>query len=307
MTGAGDSRQAEMFNRMSEERDNLWAALDFCLRQSGEVEAAAELAQHLNAFWQCRGPISDVRRVLASLIEATPEDSLPRGRLLWVASAQAVAQNDCEASAALGEESLRIGTLLKDVNIVGWSLIYLTIAHWFAGNPPEATRLNQVLSLARLMQLPQLELATLDVLAHISMARGDLDRVGEFGGQGLAASKALGELWHRGFFLNVLAQASWQRGERQRAQALARDGASHKHALDDRDGLGILVETLAWMAAEEAAHERAAVLLGFAQRGRPALLRCWGRSGRNTRNQSRPPRAASARRHSTRRSGGAAS
>jgi len=270
MAGAGDGRQAEAFARMSEERDNMWAALDFCLRQPGEIEAAAELAQHLNAFWQCRGPISDVRRVLASLIEATPEDSLPRGRLLWVAAAQAVAQNDCEASDALGEESLRIGALLHDVNIVGWSLIYQTIAHWFAGDPPEATRLNQVLSLARLMQLPQLELAVLDVLAHMSMARGELDRVVEFGGQGLAASQACGELWHRGYFLNVLAQAGWQQGERQRAQALAREGASCKHALDDRDGLGILVETLAWMAAQQAAHERAAVLLGFAQRVREA-------------------------------------
>jgi len=120
------------------------------------------------------------------------------------------------------------------------------------------------------MQLPQLELAALDVLAHMSMARGDLDRAAELGGQGLAASKASGELWHRGFFLNVLAQASWQRGDRPRAQALARDGASCNHALDDRAGLAILLETLAWMAAEEAAHQRAAVLLGFAQRVREA-------------------------------------
>ena len=185
--GAWDSSQAEMFHRMYLERDNLWAALDFCLRHPGEAAAGAELAQHLNAFWTCRGPVSDVRRVLASLIEVTPEEGLPRGCLLWVAAAMAATQNDYEASAAVSEESLRIGTLLKDVNIVGWSLIYVTIAHWFAGNPPEATRLNQVLSLARLMQLPQLELATLNLLAYISLARGELDRTVEFGGQGLAA------------------------------------------------------------------------------------------------------------------------
>ena len=268
--GAWDSSQAEMFHRMYLERDNLWAALDFCLRHPGEAAAGAELAQHLNAFWTCRGPVSDVRRVLASLIEVTPEEGLPRGCLLWVAAAMAATQNDYEASAALSEESLRIGTLLKDVNIVGWSLIYVTIAHWFAGNPPEATRLNQVLSLARLMQLPQLELATLNLLAYISLARGELDRTVEFGGQGLAKSKARGELWLRALLLNVMSQASWQRGERRRAEALAQEGASCNHALDDRAGLAILLETLAWMAAEEAAHERAAVLLGFAQRVREA-------------------------------------
>jgi predicted ATPase/DNA-binding CsgD family transcriptional regulator len=268
MAGAADGRQAEAFGRMADERDNLWAALDFCLRHPGEVEAGADLAQHLMAFWACRGPIGDVRRVLASLIEVASEGSAPRGRLLWVAAAMAVTQNDYEAAAALGEESLRIGTLLKDVHIVGWSLIYLTIAYWFAGNPPEAARLNQVLSLARLMQLPQLELAALDVLANTSMARGELDRVVEFGDQGLANSKARGELWHRAFLLNVMSQAIWLRGDRQRAEALAREGASCNHALDDRAGLAILLETLAWMAAEEAGHERSAVLLGFAQRVR---------------------------------------
>jgi non-specific serine/threonine protein kinase len=118
------------------------------------------------------------------------------------------------------------------------------------------------------MQLPQLELAALNVLAYVSMARGELDRVVEFGGQGLAASKARGELWLRALFLNVMAQASWQQGGRQRAQALGQEGVSCSHALDDRVGLGILLETLAWMAARQAAHERAAVLLGFAQRVR---------------------------------------
>jgi predicted ATPase/DNA-binding CsgD family transcriptional regulator len=269
MVGAWDSRQAEMFRRMYLERDNLWAALGFCLRQPGEVAAGAELAQDLLAYWSARGPVSDVRRVLASLIEVTPEDSLPRARLLWMAASMATSQNDYEASCALALESLRIGTLLKDAEVVGWSLIYVTIARWFAGDLAEAARLNQsALSLARVMQLPQLELAALNLLAYVSLASGELDRVAEVGGQGLEKSEARGELWLRALLLNVMSQASWQRGERRRAEALAREGASCNHALDDRAGLAILLETLAWMAAEQAAHERAAMLLGFAQRAR---------------------------------------
>jgi predicted ATPase/DNA-binding CsgD family transcriptional regulator len=271
MAGAWDARQAEMFHRMYRERDNLWAALDFCLRQPGEVAAGAELAQELLAYWSSRGPVSDVRRVLASLIEVTPEDSIPRARLLWVAAAMATSQNDYEASCALASESLRLGTLLKDAEVVGWSLIYVTISRWFAGDVAEAARLNQsALSLARVMQLPQLELATLNLLAYISFASGDLDRVAELGGQGLEKSRARGELWLRALLLNVMSQASWQRGERRRAEALAQEGASCDHALDDRAGLAILLETLASMAAEQTAHERAAVLLGFAQRAREA-------------------------------------
>jgi predicted ATPase len=76
--GAWDASQAEMFHRMYRERDNLWAALDFCLQHPSEVEAGAELAQDLQVYWACRGPVGDVRRLLDSLIDVTPPDSLPR-------------------------------------------------------------------------------------------------------------------------------------------------------------------------------------------------------------------------------------
>jgi DNA-binding CsgD family transcriptional regulator len=264
--GAWDGRQAEMFKRMSDEHDNLWAALDFCLRQPGEAAAGAELAQNLAVYWVCRGPVSDVRRVLASLIEVTPEESLPRARLLWVAASMATAQNDYDACAALSKESLRIGTLLKDAEIVGWSMTYLAIARWFAGDLAEAARLSEpALSLARAMQLSHLELGALNLNAHLALVGGELDRVIEAGGQGLAASRACGELWARSYLLNAMSQAAWQRGEKSRAEALAQEGASCNHALDNRVGLAIVLETLAWMAAEQAAHERAAMLLGLAQ------------------------------------------
>ena len=81
-------------------------------------------------------------------------------------------------------------------------------------------------------------------------------------------SKDRGELWARGYVLTFLAQASWLRGERPRAEALAREAAVCKHAIDDRNGLTIALGTLAWMAAECGQHERAATLLGSAQRVR---------------------------------------
>jgi predicted ATPase/DNA-binding CsgD family transcriptional regulator len=267
--GAWDARQASMFHRMHLERDNLWAALNFCLRHPAEAAAGAELAQDLYVYWCARAPASDVRRVLAALIDVAPQDSLPRARLLWVAAAMATLQNDYEASLALSEESLRIGTLLKDAEVVGWSMTYTAVARFFGGDLAEATRLSEsALSLARLMHLSQLELAALNLLASILFASGDVDRAAELSRQGLEISRARGELWVRIWLLNVLSRASWQRGDRSRAEALAQEGASCSHALDDQTGLVLLVETLAWMAAERAAHERAAMLLGSAQHAR---------------------------------------
>jgi hypothetical protein len=84
-----DARQAELFQRMDAERDNLWAALDFCSRHPREVEAGGEAAHHLMTFWACRGPFGDVRRVLTSLAETAPQRSLARAWLLWVAAVMA--------------------------------------------------------------------------------------------------------------------------------------------------------------------------------------------------------------------------
>ena len=271
ITGAWDARQAEVFHQLDRERNNLWAALEFCLRQPGEVAVAAELAQNLSVYWICRGPLSDVRRILASLTDMTPPESLPRARLLWARASVAGPQNDYSACAALSEESLRIGKLVKDAEVVGWSLTYLAVARWFAGNAAEATRLSQeAVSLARSMDLPWLELGALNLLISITLTSGELDRVLELGSEALEMSKARGELWVRSLLLNVMSQASWQQGERQRAEALAREGTRCSHELEDWTGLAILVETLAWMAAEQSAHQRAATLLGFAQDAREA-------------------------------------
>ena len=75
------------------------------------------------ANWRCRGPISDVRRVLASLVVLTPEESLSRARLLWLAPSLATDQYDYLACAELSEQSVRIGAELKDPQVVGWWFI----------------------------------------------------------------------------------------------------------------------------------------------------------------------------------------
>ena len=100
------------------------------------------------------------------------------------------------------------------------------------------------------------------------IAAGEIDRAIDLGERNLTLSEDRGESWCRGFQLNYLARAFWLRGEREKAEALAREAAVHKHAVDDRNGLTLVLETLASMAAERGGHERAAILLGSAQRVR---------------------------------------
>src|SRR5215470_15055796 len=266
---AWNDRQAESFTHMSDERDNLWAALNFCSREPAEVAAGAQAAWHMMTFWACRGPFGDVRRVLTALADTAPQHSLARAQLLWVASVMAHRENDYGACAALCETSLQIGTELRDVEVVAWSLLVGAIPLWAAGDLTGAKQqLESALSLAELMRVEHVELDARSTLCGMLTAAGELDRVVELGEQALRMSKRLGELWVRGFALNYLGQATWLRGDRPRGEALAREAAACKHALDDRNGLGIVLETLAWMAAELSQHERAACLLGAAERVR---------------------------------------
>jgi non-specific serine/threonine protein kinase len=178
-------------------------------------------------------------------------------------------ENDYDACAALCEESRRIGTELKDAEVVAWSLLVGAIPLWAGGDLSGAKqRLESALTLAELMRLEHVELDARSTLCGILTAAGELDRAIELGEQGLAMSKRRGELWVRGFALNYLGQATWLRGDRPRGEALAREAAACKHALDDRNGLAIVLETLAWMAAELGQFERTAYLLGAAQRVR---------------------------------------
>jgi predicted ATPase/DNA-binding CsgD family transcriptional regulator len=269
--GAWDSRQVALFDRMHREWDNLWAALDFCSRHPAHVAAASELAQDLLPYWVSRGPFGDVRRVLTSLAELAPEDSVPRGRLLWVAAIMAMSANDYDACAALGEESLRIGTAARDVEVVAWALTVVAVPRLLNGDLAGAKeQVEPALTLARLMGLDHVEMTGPNTLFPILIAAGEIDRVIEIGESATALTGERGESWCRGYQLDYLARACWLRGDRERAEALAREAAVCKHAVDDRNGLTMVLETLASMAADRGRHERAAILLGSAQRVRDA-------------------------------------
>jgi predicted ATPase/DNA-binding CsgD family transcriptional regulator len=272
--GAWDGRQPEVFRRMAGEQDNLWAALDFCSSDPASVPAAAEAAQDLQAYWASRGPFGDVRRVLTSLADLAPENSVSRGRLLWVAAIMAFNQNDADACRALSAESLRLGTELKDVEVTTWSLLVGAMPRWLDEDLVSANeQIALALSLARLMHLDHVELNALDALCALLVARGELARAVDVGEQGLALSQDRGELWLRGYLLTFLAQATWQQGDRLRAETLAREAATCKRMIDDRHGLTNVLETLAWMAAESGQPARAATLLGCAEqvRGQSAV------------------------------------
>lgn len=268
-TGAFDERQVDLFRRMDAERDNLWAALEFCLREPAASTRGADLAQHLVPYWTCRGPYGDVRRVLTSLAEEAPDDSGPRAHFLRAAAAIATSQSDFEQSVSLGRESIRIGAHLDDARATALSLAWLAIPLGVTGNAEEAIDVAEsALSVGRDLHDRQIQLVAIAALCNTLPFAGQPERSIELGDQALAMSRDWGEIWARGYVLMATSQARWHQGDRALGETQAREGAVFKHALDDHAGLQALLQTLAWMAAERGAHQRAATLLGCAERVR---------------------------------------
>ena len=265
--GAFDNRQIELFRRMDAERNNLWAALEFCLGEPRAATRGADLAQHLVPYWTCRGPFGDLRRVLTSLAEQAPDDCGPRAHFLRAAASMANSQNDFDESVSLGRESVRISTLLSDSQSTALSLAWLAIPLGITGNLTEAIEAAEsALSVGQFLQDRPIQLVATAALCNILPMAGQSERSIELGEQAVAMSRDWGELWARGYLLMATSQAHWGQGETALGESQAREGAASKHALDDRTGLQGLLQTLAWMAAERGAHQRAATLLGCAER-----------------------------------------
>ena len=282
-----EHQQAAMFNRIYLERDNLWAALDFCVRQPGEAGRGIETCRHLYRYLASRGPMRDARRVLASLIELTPPDSLARGHGLWVMAVLAVTEPDYVDARSRAEEGLRIGQRLANAEVMACSLRCLGIVARAEGRIADADSLvRSALALARATRSPQIVLPVMNSLCGVRLSAGDVDGAVTIGEEALAISLESGELWMRGYLLNHLSKARWLRGEAQQGEALAQKGTACKHALDDRFGLAILIDTLAWMAAGRGAAERTATLLGYAQNLRESVAAIPLENFRDHREQS---------------------
>src|SRR5206468_5301547 len=78
-------RQSDWYIRMRREHDNLRAALDFCLAEPGEAEAALEIAAPIWNFWFA-GFLREGHRYLSRAIDAAPVQTPTRALGLWAGS-----------------------------------------------------------------------------------------------------------------------------------------------------------------------------------------------------------------------------
>jgi non-specific serine/threonine protein kinase len=272
--GAHDHREAELFDRVQLELDNVWSALDFC-RRPVEVGPGVEICRQLYLYWYSRGPLGDVRRIVDELSALAGEGSLAGGWCRVTAGCLATLQNDVAVTAAAGHEGLRIGRERGDPELTAWgSAVALLAALYLQARADEdlMALVETLVEYGRSADRWFLEAIGLAYACRLRLSQGALDGAIEVGERSLEMCRQRGDFFVRGAVVNNLAEARRRRGELDQAEALAREGAAGQHALGSRRGLAQLVETLAWMASDRGAHARAATLLGCAGRLRASIL-----------------------------------
>ena len=118
-------RQAELFDRLAVEHDNLRSALEWSTVEGNGVGAGATFAECLAWFWVLRGHLGEGRARLERLIARAPARGPIRATILSVAGFLAERQGDYASAQPLLEEALRLWRLVENhrgVATVLWSL-----------------------------------------------------------------------------------------------------------------------------------------------------------------------------------------
>ncbi|MFI6602561.1 ATP-binding protein [Nonomuraea sp. NPDC050536] len=250
--------------RLRREHANLQAALEFCLTEPGQAQAALAMAADISAFFES-GHLSEGRHWLGRALSLAPEPTHARAAALWVAATLANLQGDIPEAQRLLTECRELAVRLGDRSRAAAAD---SIAGWGAmceGDVATAVALLER-ALAEHTAVGDAEQITNDqiILTVACYLAGDADRAIALCEECLAVSQAHGDLWHRSWALLYFSWVMWREGDHQRAGLLAAECLRIDRALDDRVDIGHCLEILAWVAVAEQP-ERAARLLGAAQ------------------------------------------
>jgi len=250
--------------RLRREHANLRAALEFCLTEPGQAQAALSIAADIWLYF-ISGHVGEGRWWYDRALPLATGPSPARAAALWANGLMAASQGDYPTAGSMLRESRALAEALGDRPNHATADTLLGMLAMNEGD------LNSAVTLLKQARAEHLALG--DVMAEFSQhllgvalaLSGDAVRAMALFEQCLATSEARGELWLRSWALIQSGRAAWRLGDHHRAAASLAEGLQIKVQLDDRLGIGHCLEFLAWLTA--AGHpERAARLLGAAHR-----------------------------------------
>jgi len=258
--------QENWFEWLRDEHDNLRAALDTL---SGTApEAALRLAATLWFHWVFSGRVAEGRLWLRRVLALPGGPSAARAAALWTCSLVASQQGDLDETTALATEAREMAGRVGDELTVARSVARLAIVANYRGDSAAAEAL-QAEAQARYAALgvangPYAIMARLTEVAS-RLNRGDLAAT-SLAVRCAADCRSRGDRILLANSLNFIAHGRWRAGELRSATKHIRAALRLRRERTAALNLAQLVELQAWITAAGGEAERAAVLLGAADR-----------------------------------------
>ena len=268
--------QREIVARLRADQDNLRAALDFSLAAPGERLAGLRLAGTLWFYWHACGAPREGRYWLERALDANPGPTRERARGLWVAGLLAAATQDMTEGLRRARDAHALARDLGDTAEAAHAEYVIGVLRLFSNELPAALEHFEATVARGRLPGQHLSLHGLDQveLACALGFLGEADRAVEVCERARRLCEEHGEEWVRSYVLRMLALAHTVKQDWRQAERHAREALRLKLAVHDVIGIALTLDLLAHIVTRAGAHERAAALLGGADR-------TWGDIDRN--------------------------
>jgi predicted ATPase/DNA-binding CsgD family transcriptional regulator len=264
------AREGTWLNLLRREHANVRAAVEYCLAEPGEAEAALDILVAVPWFyWYDRGLFGEGRRWLDVALTQAPAPTALRTQALLLASKVAFYMADFEGGRLLLEEGEELAIRQDAPDTLVQAAYGRSIAFLLSGNVPGAV---EVLSrgLVTLERMPQYDvemrarlLLTLGTCAELV---GDHERAVTCFQEVMAIAESRDAVFWRSGATWLRAFLAWRQGNIDEAITDLRTclRLGEASGFENRFGTANALESLAWVSADQQKHRRAATLLGAA-------------------------------------------
>jgi non-specific serine/threonine protein kinase len=261
--GSWGAEQLVMWDRAHVELSNLRKVLRRCAAGEDDPVRGQSMAASLLYYWLTQGSVSEGRRWLDALLDATPKAGAERALALAVGGWLAVIQGDLSRALELHTEAEKLALESGDAKTVSLSSLALASDVMWAGDFDRAeVLLERCVSLRELVGNDRDAANALSARASIAGLRGDHAACFDLYQHAVDMCRAAGDRYFLSWALTGQSIAAWDLGEMERAKTLGAEAIRLSREVGNRVSMANGVEVTAWVCSATGRLELAAQLIG---------------------------------------------
>ncbi|HEX8746538.1 MAG TPA: tetratricopeptide repeat protein, partial [Pyrinomonadaceae bacterium] len=258
-------RQAEWYERLEEEHDNLRAALQWSV--TNNVEGALRLAGAIGFFWNTRGHYTEGRRWYEEALRRSGDCSASvRAKALTGVGSLACQQGDYQSAGKFYEEALQLSKETGDTRRGAVASRGLGVISYEQGDLKRArTFFEESLAIRRDLGDKRLISAGISTLGELERIEGNFEAARSLYEEALALGRQTNDKQNVCSNLLNLGAVSYQEGDFEAARSSFVEALRIAHELGKKSYITLSLDGFAALAFERGEMNRAACLAGAAE------------------------------------------